>query len=71
MRLEDAIAPVRAAFAGDDAVWLVGGAVRDVLLGRPLVDWDLVTTCDAEATARAYAARSGAPVFPLSERHGA
>ena len=71
MRLEDAIAPVRAAFAGDGDVWLVGGAVRDVLLGRPLADWDLVTTGDAEATARAYARRIDAPVFPLSERHGA
>lgn len=71
MRLEDAIAPVRESFPGDDGVWLVGGAVRDVLLGRPLVDWDLVTTGDAEATARAYAGRAGAPVFPLSERHGA
>jgi putative nucleotidyltransferase with HDIG domain len=45
--------------------------VRDVLLGRPLTDWDLVTTGDPEATARAYARASGAPVFPLSERHGA
>ena len=69
-RLTRAIAPVRAAFLGDD-VWLVGGAVRDVLLGRPLTDWDLVTTGDAEATARAYATAVGAPVFPLSERHGA
>ena len=69
-RLTRAIAPVRDAFPGDD-VWLVGGAVRDVLLGRPLTDWDLVTTGDAEATARAYATAVGAPVFPLSERHGA
>ena len=69
-RLDRAIAPVRAAFPGDD-VWLVGGAVRDVLLGRPLTDWDLVTTGDAEVTARAHATAIGAPVFPLSERHGA
>jgi tRNA nucleotidyltransferase/poly(A) polymerase len=52
-RLTRAIAPVRDAFPGDD-VWLVGGAVRDVLLGRPLTDWDLVTTGDSEATARAF-----------------
>jgi putative nucleotidyltransferase with HDIG domain len=69
-RLAQAIAPVHAAFV-DDRIWLVGGAVRDVLLGRPLTDWDLVTTGDPEATARAYARASGAPVFPLSERHGA
>lgn len=68
-RLARAIEPVRAAFPDGD-VWLVGGAVRDVLLGRPLTDWDLVTTGDAEAIARAHAAAIGAPVFPLSERHG-
>ena len=69
-RLARAIEPVRAAVPGDD-LWLVGGAVRDVLLGRPLTDWDLVTTGDAEVAARAYAKAVGAPVFPLSERHGA
>ncbi len=70
-RLNDAIELVRAGFPDDDSIWLVGGAVRDVLLGRPLSDWDLVTTGDAEQTARAYAKTIGAPVFPLSERHGA
>ncbi|MGI9116407.1 MAG: HDIG domain-containing metalloprotein [Gaiellales bacterium] len=68
-RLARAIEPVRAAFPAGD-VWLVGGAVRDVLLGRPLTDWDLVTTGDAEAIARAHATALGVPVFPLSERHG-
>ncbi len=69
-RLARAIAPIRAAFPADD-LWLVGGAVRDVLLGRPLTDWDLVTTGDPEVAARAHAKAIGAPVFPLSERHGA
>jgi putative nucleotidyltransferase with HDIG domain len=69
-RLARAIEPVRAALPADE-LWLVGGAVRDVLLGRPLTDWDLVTTGDAEAVARTYAKAVGAPVFPLSERHGA
>lgn len=66
-----ALDPVRAAFPDADDAWLVGGAVRDVLMGRPLADWDLVTTGDPEATARTCAHRLGAPVFPLSERHGA
>lgn len=70
-RLARALVPLQAAFAGDGDLWLVGGAVRDVLLDRPLADWDLVTTGDAEQTARTYAKAIGAPVFPLSERHGA
>src|SRR5204863_4730043 len=50
--------------------WLVGGAVRDELLGRPVVDVD-VACRDPQAAARAYARRSGGAPFPLSERHGA
>ena len=70
-RLARALVPLQEAFAGDGELWLVGGAVRDVLLDRPLSDWDLVTTGDAEQTARSYSKSIGAPVFPLSERHGA
>lgn len=55
--------------AGEEA-WIVGGAVRDELLGRPLVDLD-VACGQPEAAARAYAGRSGGAPFPLSERHGA
>src|SRR5437868_2808049 len=56
-------------FAGEDA-YVVGGAVRDELLGRPLVDLD-VALRDPERAARRYARRSGGAPFPLSERHGA
>jgi hypothetical protein len=55
--------------AGKDA-WVVGGAVRDELLGREVVDLDIACP-EPEATARAYAKRSGGAPFPLSERHGA
>ena len=55
--------------AGKDA-WIVGGAVRDELLGREVVDLDIACS-DPEAAARAYARRSGGAPFPLSERHGA
>jgi tRNA nucleotidyltransferase/poly(A) polymerase len=55
--------------AGEGA-WVVGGAVRDELLGRELVDLD-VATRHPRAAARAYAKRSGGAPFPLSERHGA
>lgn len=38
----------------DDDLWLVGGAVRDALLGRPVqTDFDLVTLGDPEALAAA------------------
>ena len=55
--------------AGEEA-WIVGGAVRDELLGRALVDLD-VACRDPQAAAREYAKRSGGAPFPLSERHGA
>ena len=55
--------------AGKEA-WVVGGAVRDELLGRPLVDLD-VACAEPEQAAREYARRSGGAPFPLSERHGA
>jgi Poly A polymerase head domain/Probable RNA and SrmB- binding site of polymerase A len=59
----------REVLAGEEA-WVVGGAVRDELLGRPVLDLDIATR-EPERAARAYAKHgSGAP-FPLSERHGA
>ena len=54
---------------GDEA-WVVGGAVRDELLGRPVVDLDIACR-EPEAAARRYARRSEGAPFPLSERHGA
>jgi tRNA nucleotidyltransferase/poly(A) polymerase len=55
--------------AGQEA-WVVGGAVRDELLGRELLDLDIAVR-DPRSSARAYAKRSGGAPFPLSERHGA
>jgi poly(A) polymerase-like protein len=54
----------------DEEAWVVGGAVRDELLGRELIDLD-VACREPEAAARAYAKGSGGAPFPLSERHGA
>ena len=59
----------REVLAGEEA-WVVGGAVRDELLGRELVDLDIAVR-DPERAARAYAKRSGGAPFPLSERFGA
>ena len=59
----------REVLAGEEA-WVVGGAVRDELLGRELVDLDIAVR-DPASAARAYAKRSGGAPFPLSERFGA
>jgi Poly A polymerase head domain/Probable RNA and SrmB- binding site of polymerase A len=58
---------VREVLAGEEA-WFVGGAIRDELLGRPVVDVDVVCQ-DPVAAARAHARRSGGRPFPLSEKH--
>jgi hypothetical protein len=55
--------------AGEEA-WVVGGAVRDELLGREVRDLDIAYH-EPRAAAVAYARRSGGSPFPLSERHGA
>lgn len=67
--MSDARAEVRELLAGEEA-WIVGGAVRDLLLGRPLIDLD-VACRDPRAAAFRYAGRFGGAAFPLSERHGA
>ena len=58
---------LREVLAGDEA-WFVGGAVRDELLGRPVLDIDVVAR-EPERCARAYARRSGGAPFLLSEKH--
>ncbi|MFN8132686.1 MAG: HDIG domain-containing protein [Solirubrobacteraceae bacterium] len=61
----------RAALAGQEA-WLVGGAVRDALLGRPPADdLDLVVAGDPGEAARALARAAGGTAFALSEAFGA
>jgi poly(A) polymerase len=73
-RLE-AAAPLRAAreaLAGHPSeVWVVGGTIRDALLGRPVRDIDLVVRAEPEAAARTLARAIEGPVFPLSEEFGA
>ncbi len=61
---------------GDQRAWIVGGAVRDRVLGRPVVDLDVVIDGDPAGAARAIARQAkrvgpGAACFPLSEEFGA
>jgi poly(A) polymerase len=55
--------------------WLVGGAVRDRLLGRPTTDFDVVVAVDdagsVEVVARDLARTAGGFTFALSEVFGA
>jgi poly(A) polymerase len=69
--MSDGLEVARAALAGRPA-WLVGGAVRDRMLGRSLTDFDLVVDGDPEQAARAVAQAAGrAACFALSESFGA
>ncbi len=63
-RLAPVLAAVRAATAPEEGVYLVGGAVRDLLLGRPEFDLDLVVEGDAIAFARRLAEALDGSVLP-------
>lgn len=54
---------------GATHLFLVGGAVRDELLGRPHADWDLATDLMPEAVMD-KARRAGLKVFPTGLQHG-
>jgi tRNA nucleotidyltransferase (CCA-adding enzyme) len=54
--------PAVAALDGEEAVYVVGGAVRDLLLGREPRELDFVVEGDAVAVARRAAARLGGRV---------
>jgi len=68
--VSDPLDAVRAALAGRDA-WLVGGAVRDRLLGRATEDVDVALEGDPRAAARAIARATGGASFRLSGAFGA
>jgi poly(A) polymerase len=52
------------------SVWIVGGAIRDALLGEQVADADLaVESGHEEHAARAIAKVAGGSAFPLSEEH--
>lgn len=67
---EAALEAVRGALAGAEA-WVVGGAVRDELLGRDVSDVDVAVAGDAKPLARALARATRSASFPLSDAFGA
>jgi putative nucleotidyltransferase with HDIG domain len=68
--LKDPLEAAREALAGREA-WLVGGAVRDRLLGRPTDDVDVSLKGDPRKAARAIARATGGAAFQLSGAFGA
>jgi poly(A) polymerase len=66
----DPLIIVREALAGEEA-WLVGGALRDRLLGRPTDDLDLALAGEARPAAKRLANASGGAPFRLSDAFGA
>ena len=56
--------------AADRPVWLVGGVVRDALLGRAVGDLDLALAEGSEAVARRLADRVGGAFVPIGAAHG-
>jgi poly(A) polymerase len=71
-RLEDsrALATAREALEPDASAWIVGGAIRDALLGEAVESVDLAVEPGTERdAARAIAEAAGGFVFSLSEEH--
>src|SRR4051794_5626337 len=65
----DPLALAREALRGMPA-WLVGGALRDRLLGRPTDDLDVVVAGPVKGAARSLGRLSRAAAFPLSDAFG-
>jgi poly(A) polymerase len=67
---EAALDAVRSALGGERA-WIVGGAVRDELLGRDVADVDVAIDGESRAAAKALGRAVGGPAFELSGEFGA
>lgn len=67
----DPIALVSRALVGwSGEAWIVGGAIRDRLLGKPVTDVDLAVRGDAREAARTVHGALGGDIFSLSDRFG-
>ncbi|HSL94622.1 MAG TPA: hypothetical protein VLA35_01720 [Thermoleophilia bacterium] len=64
-------AALAASLEAGERAWVVGGAVRDRLLGREVRDFDVAVDGAAEAVGRRLAERLGGAVFTYSERFAA
>lgn len=64
------VAATRRALQGAEGVWIVGGAVRDAALGRPVADLDLAVAGDPGGAARVIGKELGEHAFELSAEFG-
>jgi len=67
---DEVTAAARSALSSGEAGWLVGGCLRDELLGLAVRDVDIVVDGAAEPFSRSLADRLGAAVFASSESFG-
>jgi tRNA nucleotidyltransferase/poly(A) polymerase len=65
LRAQSLLASIRQALPDPAGIWLVGGAVRDALLGRDTHDMDFAVAQDARQAARAVANALGADYYAL------
>ena len=66
-RFEDVLNAVAGQASPDQPVYLVGGAVRDYLLGRPIYDWDFVLEGDVRPISKKIANLFGGAYYLLDE----
>jgi poly(A) polymerase len=66
----DVLPAARAALVAGQRAWLVGGCLRDELLGRPFKDVDIVVDGEAEALAKRLADLVEGAVYPSSDAFG-
>ena len=67
---DEVTAAARSVLGAGEAGWLVGGCLRDELLGLPVRDVDIVVDGAAEPFSRSLADRLGGSVFASSDDFG-
>lgn len=70
MKPDDILSTVARIGTPEKPVYLVGGAVRDRLLGRVIHDYDFTLTGDTRAAARKVADQLGGAFYALDEERG-
>jgi tRNA nucleotidyltransferase/poly(A) polymerase len=69
-RIDPVLKEIASLFNNEDkAIYLVGGAVRDMLQGRKIHDWDLATNALPDET-DAIVKKAGGKVIPTGIKHG-